>query len=461
MTSRALIVSLTLFWWQNAYPQSARSLLNFSHLEHLSEQIDFLGHRVLIVHVYANYPDYAWTGAAESGPEGIACVDDAARAAVLYLRHFQLHHDSRSLERARLLLSFVMRMQADDGEFYNFILHDHTINTRGKTSFKSFGWWGVRGTWALCAGYRVFRGIDPGFAALMKERVHRTFPHIRAVLSKYSHHKSRKGHRIPEWLFYGSGADVTSELILGLSDYYVATHDTTVRSMIRRLADGIIMMQDGDVRTHPYGLHRSWETMWHMWGNGQTQALAKAGRILGDEKMLKSAEREARGFYPRLLIQGFLKEIDVTSPAGTKEYDQIAYGVRPMVVGLIRLYEAKHKPEYLTMAGLAASWLFGNNVLGQQMYDSSTGRCYDGIRDSVNVNRNSGAESTIEALSTLMEVMRFPEAAKYLSSRKVRSVSSGDILSARFRNDSGAEVTLQVNTKSGELKTIESKHRQH
>jgi hypothetical protein len=70
--------------------QGRESLLNFSHLEHLTEEIPFSGDTVSIVHVYANYPDYRWTGAAESGPEGIACVDDAARAAVLYLRHHQL-----------------------------------------------------------------------------------------------------------------------------------------------------------------------------------------------------------------------------------------------------------------------------------------------------------------------------------------------------------------------------------
>jgi len=93
----------------------------------------------------------------------------------------------------------------------------------------------------------------------------------------------------------------------------------------------------------------------------------------------------------------------VAGPAAWSEYEQIAYGVRPMAVGLLRLFEATGDRDYLLMAGLAASWLAGNNPAGQAMYDPATGRCYDGIRDSLTLNLNSGAESTIEALYTLLE----------------------------------------------------------
>jgi hypothetical protein len=35
------------------------------------------------------------------------------------------------------------------------------------------------------------------------------------------------------------------------------------------------------------------------------------------------------------------------------------------------------------------------------MYNPQTGRCFDGINDKTTINKNSGAESTIEALLTL------------------------------------------------------------
>ncbi|MBI3578643.1 MAG: sugar phosphotransferase [Ignavibacteriales bacterium] len=216
-----------------------------------------------------------------------------------------------------------------------------------------------------------------------------------------------------------------------------------------------MLMQDGDFRTFPYGLHRSWRTLWHMWGNSQTQALALAGVALNDKRLFKSAEKEARSFYSRLLIEGFMKEMDVAKPGARTEYEQIAYGVRPMAVGLIRLYEATKKEEYLKMAGLTAAWLIGNNVLGERLYDPATGRCFDGIKDSVTVNKNSGAESTIEVLMTILEVERYPQAKKYLQYRKVKSGSRSRYLYAVFQNDADGELTLAIDLKQPRLLVLE------
>jgi hypothetical protein len=192
-----------------------------------------------------------------------------------------------------------------------------------------------------------------------------------------------------------------------------------------------------------------------MWGNGQTQALARAGALLNNDQMIQSAEREARGFYSRLLIEGFFKEMDITKPDRKEPYEQIAYAVRPMAVGLLRLYDATGRDEYLAMAGLAGSWLFGNNVLGQPMYDVATGRCFDGIRDSLTLNRNSGAESTIEALITVLEISNYPVARRFLEFRRVRHVSTPRYLSALFRNAAGEEVTVALDLQQGKMELLE------
>ncbi len=423
------------------------SLINFSHLDHLSERIAFRGDSVTIVHIYSNFPDYGWVGAAESGPEGIACVDDAARAAVVSLRHYELTKDDESLARARGLLSFVADMQTDDGDFYNFIFDDHSINQTGVTSQKSFGWWGARGVWAMATGCRVLVGVDPSLAGELGERVRRSLPRIDSLLKPYDQSVVTHGFRVPQWLPYGSGADVSSELMLGLAEYGVATGDTAAELCLRKLADGLMTMQDGDEATYPFGLHRSWETMWHMWGNGQTEALCVAGRLLQDRRMVGSAEREARGFYSRLLINGFFKEMDVADSTSRVRFEQIAYGVRPMAVGLVRLYEVTGKQEYLVMAGLAASWLLGNNVLGVPIYDPTSGRCYDGIKDSATLNRNSGAESTIEAVGTLLEVERYDLSKQFMHARKIRSVSSREVLAAFFAVPGGEEAVVAVELK--------------
>jgi hypothetical protein len=416
------------------------SLANFRHLEHLTENIHLAGEKVSIVHIYANFPDYKWVDAKESGPEGIACVDDAARAAVLYLRDFELNGRKESLERARGLLDFVLAMQAPDGEFWNFIHGDLSVNRDGRTSVKSFGWWAARGLWSLGTGYRIFRERDTAYAARLRSAVERSLPHVQELLRNFGRMEREAGYEKPTWLLYGSGADASSELMLGLIEYSRAAPSPEIHDMIDRLARGFVTMQEGDLATFPYGLHRSWGTLWHLWGNGQTQALATAGRLLGDSAMINSARQEAEGFYPKLLAGGLLREMDLAHPDPPKEFDQIAYGIRPMAVGLLRLYDATGNVNYLRMAGLTASWLFGNNPAGIAMYDSATGRCFDGVRSGSEINRNSGAESTIEALMTLLELEAYPEALRYCRFTRVK----GDSLRADFVSPAGERITLRL-----------------
>ncbi|MCH7756119.1 hypothetical protein IH970_13495, partial [candidate division KSB1 bacterium] len=117
---------LSFIGCQNHVPAPADlKLVNLAHLNHLYENVVIDGKEMGIIHIYSEYPDYAWVDAHN---EGIACVDDVARATVVYLRHFEITGDTTSLKRARKLLDFCLYMQAEDGQFYNFIYADHSIN---------------------------------------------------------------------------------------------------------------------------------------------------------------------------------------------------------------------------------------------------------------------------------------------------------------------------------------------
>jgi multiple sugar transport system substrate-binding protein len=81
------------------------------------------------------------------------------------------------------------------------------------------------------------------------------------------------------------------------------------------------------------------------------------------------------------------------------------------------------------------------------MYDTATGRTFDGLGgpDDDQVNRNSGAESTIEALLALGAVTAHPEAAVYLGYRPVGPIvpSSADAPAEReFAGPEGGRVTV-------------------
>jgi hypothetical protein len=427
-----------------------QSHVNFSHIEHLSERIYLNGDSVKIIRIYADYPSYNWVDASS---EGITCVDDAARTAVAYLRQYELTNNIPSKEKAKEYLKFVLALQAEDGQFYNFINADHSINRDGKTSFKSFGWWAARGVWCYGLGYRIFEKEDPTFAATLKAGIEKTFVHIDAVLQQYGKKKVISGYTIPQWLLYESGSDATTELVLGLTEYYMATADKKVRSYIEKFCDGMMLMQNGDVMTYPFGLHRSWETMWHAWGNGQTQVLAQAGKVLNNKAMIASARREADGFYSRLLIQGFKREFDVADSSKHREFEQIAYDIRPMVIGLIRLYEATNEKKYLTMAQLAGSWFFGNNAVKAQMYDPATGRCFDGIHSYSEFNKNSGAESTIEALNAIIELEQYDKTGAFTKYRRASNGENEEYLFALFSTDKD-ETGLVIDKKQGSVSVI-------
>ncbi|MGE5811979.1 MAG: hypothetical protein ACM339_10775, partial [Ignavibacteria bacterium] len=122
------------------------SLVNTFHLDFLYEEIKVDGEEMGIIHIYSNYPGYKWTA---DDDEGIACVDDAARASVFYLKHYLHENNAESLNKSKMLINFLLYMQAENGFFYNFIWEDHSINTNYRTSVAEPNWWSWRALWAL------------------------------------------------------------------------------------------------------------------------------------------------------------------------------------------------------------------------------------------------------------------------------------------------------------------------
>ncbi|MBN2009305.1 hypothetical protein JW960_08155 [candidate division KSB1 bacterium] len=376
------------------------TIINFNHLRHLTESVVLNDTPCDIIHIYAEAPNYQWV---DANDEGIACVDDVARAAVLYLRYYELTHADSALIRAKKLLNFVLFMQADDGEFYNFIDANHQINRTGVTSRKSFKHWAARGYWALGVGYRMFKPVDPQFASTLKTAFLKCKAPIDTLLENYQDYTEYKGRKYPQWLVMNSASDATATLLLGLIEYLKLEHDPQITAYAEKLAEGIMEMQVND-ESNFNGAFLSWLDVWHAWGNAQTQALASLGQLLDKPNLIAAAQKEADYYYNYLIANGMLNEWSFSDRNNIKQFPQIAYGIRCMNVGLLRLAEATGDDHYAKNAGQCAAWLFGRNAARATMYDAHTGRCYDGISDSSTINHNSGAESTIEALMTLVEL---------------------------------------------------------
>ncbi len=396
-------------------------LINLAHLQRLTEIVAWEGQPVALVHIYSEHPAYDWVDA--SG-EGLAAVDDVARAALVYLDFYERTGDERALELARASLNFVMYLQAEDGEYYNFVLdRAGAINREGRTSYKSWNWWAARGQWALARGYAVFRDLDAAYAARLQEHYRLGEDALRRAVGPVGAYDELHGVRVPAWLLH-NGSDLSALAVLSLAAYYEVEPNSQTRQLLTNLAHGVAAYQLGDPGVYPYGAHPSTTTslaLWHAWGSHQIHALAVAGRLLEREDWIASAQTSADVFFVRLLATHFLNEMLPLPKRG----GQIAYGTEVITSGFWALYEATDDDRYARYAGLAASWFFGNNIAGVPMYQPETGRCFDGIDgpNAVQVNRNAGAESTIEALYALMQVDQDPLAVPYLDYRAVETPS--------------------------------------
>ena len=393
-------------------------ITNTSHLDHLYQEINVENRTMGIIHIYSEYLDYKWVDDAD---EGIACVDDVSRASVFYLKHFKLTNNRSSLHKVKALTEFLLYMQSDNGWFYNFIWNDYSINKTFVTSLAIPNWWTWRALWALTESYPVLKELDELQAKAILSAINKT---IDACKREYASNVSTiniDGFTRPQRFPFQTAADQAAILSLGLTNYFKITSDDAVIPLLEKMCRGILLMQEGDDITFPYGAFLSWQNMWHAYGNLQSYALLKTYEVLKRDEYKNAALFEINNFYEYLIDQKYLNEFVLTRSHGiallskSEIFPQIAYGIRPMIYASITAYEIEGDKKYLEKALRIAAWFLGKNYPQSKMYDPITGRCFDGITSISDINMNSGAESTIEALLSLVELEKYPGSTEYLN----------------------------------------------
>ncbi|TWD82180.1 hypothetical protein FB561_3308 [Kribbella amoyensis] len=361
---------------------------------------------------YARIGGGPYDAATNTYGQGAFNTDDLTRAAVVYLRHFQARGDAHSRAAAYGLLRAVTYLQTvggpNDGNVVLWMQPDGTLNPSAEPvelpdpSDSGPSYWLARTVWALGEGYAVFRRVDPGFAEFLKTRLELALRALeRQVLVRYGQWNVVDGRRVPAWLIV-AGADATSEAVLGLSAYVRAGGSPAARRALVRFAEAVGAMSAGDVREWPFRALLPWGesiSFWHAWGAQMPTALASAATALGDRSLLIPAVGDTAGFTPLLLTAGGPDNGWLPVPA---DRTQIAYGVDARLQGLLSVGAAADRPGLRQVAAFVAAWYFGANRAGEAMYDPATGRTYDGISGDGVVNRNSGAESTIHGLLSML-----------------------------------------------------------
>ena len=468
-------------------PETDGSLASTAHIDFLGDTVDppdQQGHttyrlaqepEIGVLWTYADRRDggvYERVGGGPYDPatdtwgQGAFNADDLTRAAVVYLRHWQQTGDATSRDSAYQLLRGTTYLQTVDGPYAgNVVLWmqpDGTLEPSPEPvelpdpSDSAESYWLARTVWALGEGYAAFVEEDPEFAAFLHDRMELSLAALeRQVLDDYGTYEVADGVRVPGWLIV-DGADASAEAVLGLAAFVeaapvgdpVAARAATATS---QLAEGIAAMSGGDAQQWPYGAVVQWthsQSIWHAWASQMPAALAVAADALERPDLLPAAVEDSAVFTPHLLTSTGMINGWLPVPG---DLTQIAYGVDSRVQSLVEVADAADRPALDHLAGITASWYFGANRAGEPMYDPGTGRTYDGLAADGTINRNSGAESTIHGLLSMLALDARPEVrAVALSSTALVALDGVQVFEAESVTAPGATVVTPPSAWTGE-----------
>lgn len=325
----------------------------------LTRRLPAAGPRALALAVYSGSTG-EHVEARESGFEGVACVDDAARGCVLLYRLWAATGNDALRRWADGLLDFVLWMHAGDGCWHNFIYDwQGTRNTDGLTSAAGVNFWQARATCAL-AEVNQLLGRDCGRAVL--------FQALATAACASPPADVRAIHALGVLALLKRTPD------RGLSLYLTAWCNE-----LAACQRGGMLMNSPDERGRP-----------HLWGHVQEAVLADASVALGRRDLRILAASSADAVFVEIIDSGF----DLAHV--------LSYDVQSAVFVMERLAEVTGHPRYGELARKARGWFDGHNAAGAAVFDRAAGRVADGVDDG-HLNDRSGAEANITAGLALLD----------------------------------------------------------
>ena len=329
-------------------------------LARLTRPLPAAGPDALTVAVYADARD-RFIVAKESGFEGVACVDDAARLLDVLCDVWARTRAPWAERWAHGLLDFVLWMQEPDGRWVNFVYDwDGERNTGGITSETGENFWHARALSAVAHAWLTF-GDERAQAAM-----HRGLDH---AVTKPAPPDVRALHLV-----------TALRLVEG-------TEIHTLMPAIRHWAYELAACRiDGALMNSPFETGSP-----HLWAHVQEGVLASSATVLGEPDLLDIARTSAEAIIVPAVTSGFDRP-------GMAPFD-----VSSCVYSLDRLHEATGEARWARLAADARAWFDGRNPAGRPTYDRRRGRVADGI-DEGRISENSGAESNIVGAEALFDL---------------------------------------------------------
>ena len=279
---------------------------------------------------------------------------------------------TRSRDTLRLVstyLSFLHYAQTPSGRFHNFMSYDQVwLDDMG--SDDCFG----RVLWAC--GYALQADLHPNVKKVAKQLFDAGV----------------------KWIPFTQSLRARAYMIMGC--YYhlkVEPENAQIRKLIEDVTDSLCK---------EYRINATPDWTWFetvlTYSNGMLpRALFMAYQALGKQEYLDIAVEGLDFLTSVCIVDGMLHPIGCNGWY-IKGYERAWFDQQPVdplghQLSYLAAYEATKDRKYLSLAKICFDWFFGNNSVGEALYDPVTGGCYDALTKE-GPNFNQGSESTIVCL---------------------------------------------------------------
>jgi len=311
-------------------------------------------------------------------------LDDNARAlivAALYYKKFRTHS---GLRLASIYLNFLYRVAKPDGYFDNYVNSNRAIDKQRNIQENS---------------------EDPSARALYAlalvsttQQIPKRLRHQAHSLFEQSFQKNITFSSPRAIAFYIKALNCLLSKWPGLRSHVggVGKEPKTL-AVLRSCCEQLIILYEKNC-----SLDWEWFEHYLTYSNAiLPEALLLGYKITRERRYLEVSEKTLNfliehTFKDRIYIP--IGQSGWFPKEGTRQYfDQQPEDTTATVEVLNAMFQVTNRKHYKELANIAFNWFLGDNVLGQVVYDRTTGGCYDGVGEK-SINLNQGAESTISYL---------------------------------------------------------------
>lgn len=300
-------------------------------------------------------------------------LDDNARALIAAALHYKKFRTKSALKLVSTYLNFLYQVVKPDGYFNNYIDSNHVIDKQRNIRENS---------------------EDPSSRALYALALVSITKEIPKRFRKQAYSLFEKSFQ----------KNITFSSPRAIAFYIKALHcllskwkEPKTLAVLRSCCEQLIILYEKSC-----SLDWEWFEHYLTYSNAiLPEALILGYKITGEKRYLEVSEKTLDFLIKHTFKDNIYIPIGQSGwfpKEGTRQYfDQQPEDTTATVEALNAMFQVTNEKHYKELAHIAFNWFLGDNVLGQVVYDRTTGGCYDGIGEKF-INLNQGAESTISYL---------------------------------------------------------------